>query len=335
MASQSDARASSRRPTLAVVCPFFDEEEAVVPLYERLRAVLDGELAGFAARLLFIDDGSTDGTLARLQQLARADPRVRVLALARNFGHQAALSAGLDHARADAIVLMDSDLQHPPEVIPEMVARWREGAEVVCGVRLQTAGSSPLKQLTSRAFYGIFNFLSEVPLVPGAADFTLLSRAAARVLRRMPERHRFLRGMIAWTGLRASQVSYTAPARVAGHSKYTLSRMVALALDAICSFTVRPIRLAMNVGLAVAVLGLVYLAYAVAKALFLGDVVPGWASILSTEIILGGINLFFLGLIGEYVARGYQEIKARPIYVLAPRRRRAAAERQASPPKPE
>jgi dolichol-phosphate mannosyltransferase len=329
MASQPQERATAGKPRLAVVCSFFDEEAAVDPFYARLRAVLAGELSHVEARLVFVDDGSTDATRARLERLAEDDPRIRVLALSRNFGQQAALSAGLDVARGDAVVLMDSDLQHPPEVLPAMVARWLEGHAVVSAVRRDTADSSLLKRLSSRAFYRLFNLLSDVPLVPGAADFTLLSREAARVLRRMPERHRFLRGMVAWTGFEAASVPYVAPARVAGRSKYGLRRMAALALDAVCSFTVRPIRVAAKVGLTVAGLGLVYLAYAVVRALLYGDVVPGWASILCTVIILGGMNLFFLGVVGEYVARVYQEVKSRPIYVLAPRRRRGRPGRAA------
>lgn len=322
MTTATAAPQPDRIPRVAIVCPFYDEEEVVESLHERLSSVFATELAGYEARFVFVDDGSQDATLARLEALAEADPRIRVVALARNFGHQAALSAGLEVARGDAVVLMDSDLQHPPELLPALVARWRDGHPVVCAVRQETADASPLKRFTSAGFYRLFNLLSDVPLVAGAADFTLLSRRAARVVRRLPERHRFLRGLVAWTGLKTAYVAYTAPPRVSGRSKYTSRRMTSLALDAIFSFSVRPIRLAAKAGLIVSALGFAYLAYVLVRALVQGDVVRGWASILSTVIILGGLNLFFTGILGEYVARAYQELKARPVYVLAPRRRR-------------
>ena len=256
MASQPQERTAAGKPRLAVVCPFFDEEATVDAFYARLRAVLAGELAHVEARLVFVDDGSTDATLARLESLAEEDPRIRVLALSRNFGHQAALSAGLDVARgATRSCFMDSDLQHPPELLPAMVARWLEGHPVVSAVRQETADGSPLER---PHVAGVLPALQPPERRPARARrgrlHAALARGGAR-LRRMPERHRFLRGMVAWTGFPAASVPYVAPARAAGRSKYTLLRRVGLALDAICSFTVRPIRVAMKVGLAVAGLG--------------------------------------------------------------------------------
>lgn len=319
-----------KRPLISVVCPFFNEEATVERLYARLREVLDAEQPPVDCRMLFIDDGSRDRTLERLDAVAAADPRVRVYALSRNFGHQAALSAGLDLARGDALVLMDADLQHPPELIREMLRKWREGFAVVAGLRQETADATWLKRATSNAFYRLFNLLSDVPIVPGVADFTLLSREAYRALRRLPERHRFLRGMIAWLGFPTAYVPYVAPPRTEGESKYSFRRMTSLAVDALVSFSVRPIRMAAKLGLTVAALGFLYLCYVVWRHLFLGDTVAGWPSILSTVIILGGLQLFFIGLIGEYIARSFEELKGRPLYVLKRRPRAASVAAAAS-----
>jgi dolichol-phosphate mannosyltransferase len=313
---------------VSIVCPCFNEEPVIDQFYQELRRVLDQECPPLKYQIYFIDDGSQDATLEHLNSLAERDPGVRVYSLSRNFGHQIALSAGIDVARGDALVLMDSDLQHPPQLLPLMIQKWQEGFQVVSALRQQTAGASWLKSVTSDGFYTLFNFLSEVPLVPGVADFTLLSREAYLALRRMPERHRFLRGMISWMGFRRACVPYVAPPRRAGLSKYTWRRMLSLAADALCSFTARPIRLATRFGLLVALLGFCYLGYILLHALLFQDAVPGWASILSTVIILGGVQLFFIGLIGGYVARIFEEAKARPLYFFKqiphrPRRRPA------------
>jgi polyisoprenyl-phosphate glycosyltransferase len=237
--------------------------------------------------------------------------------LSRNFGHQVALSAGIDTAESDAAILMDSDLQHPPELIPKMLdSCFRGGFDVVSAVRRCTRGAGFLKRITSQGFYWLFNHLSETRVEPGAADFCLLSRRAYRALRSMPERHRFLRGMVAWIGFRRSFLEYEAAERFGGRSKYSLTRMVRLAADAVFSFTTKPVRLATRLGLATVACGLVYLVYTVARAIFWRDTVPGWASLIGIVLILGGAQLAFVGLLGEYISRVFEEVKSRPLYLF-------------------
>ena len=301
------------RKRLCVVCPCYNEEEAIRQFYARLKEVLV-TLDGIDHSIHFVDDGSTDGTLAELNKIADCDPDVAVYSLSRNFGHQVALSAGLDTADGDAVVMMDSDLQHPPEVIPELVDKWLAGSDVVSAVRSSTDDSSLLKRLTSRGFYWLINRCSDTPIIPNAADFGLLSRRAHRALCVMPERHRFLRGMVSWIGFPRAIVEYAAAARVAGHSKYTPRKMINLALNAGFSFSTAPIKLASRAGALVVTLGFVYLAYIIGRHLLLGDLVLGWGSLMCTMLVLGGLQLVFIGLIGEYVARVFEETKRRPLY---------------------
>lgn len=319
-----------KKKRICVVCPCFHEEEGIQAFHAKLKEVLTRDCQEFAHRIIFVDDGSRDATLQRIQELAEQDPCVRAYSLARNFGHQIALSAGLDAARGDAVIVMDSDLQHPPEVIPELLQKWQEGSDVVLAVREQTEGASLFKRISSDGFYTVFNLLSDVKLTPGAADFCLLSRKAHRALCQMPERRRFLRGMIAWMGFKPARVSYVASERFAGESKYSLRRMLKLALDATISFSARPMRLALKAGALCVVAGLGYLAYILGRYLFLGDLVEGWASILGTIIVLGGAQLLSIGLIGEYLAHVFEEVKGRPLYVLKYRSKKARPAQQLS-----
>jgi dolichol-phosphate mannosyltransferase len=300
---------------LCVVAPCYDEEQVVAAFHGRLKAVLTS-LSDLDHRIVFVDDGSRDGTLERLGELAESDERVQVLALSRNFGHQAALSAGLAVAKGDAVVFLDSDLQHPPELITDMVERWRDGHDVVSAVRRRTADAPLLKNLGSRLFYWLIRRLSDTPIVPGAADYCLLSRRAHGALLRMPERHRFLRGMVSWIGFPRALVHYDAAARPAGASKSDLRRMFRLAVDAVFSFSVTPIRLMIRFGVVITLLGFSYLGYVLLRAVLLDDLVQGWGSLISVVLILGGLQLLFMGMIGEYLARVFEEVKQRPLYVL-------------------
>lgn len=300
---------------LCIVAPCFNEEELVERFHDALTAVLD-RLDAVSSRIVYVDDGSTDGTLTRLNRIALRDPRVLVYALSRNFGHQIALSAGLDVAEGDVIVMMDSDLQHPAQVIPKLLDAWRAGYDVVQAVRHDTADASFFKRATAGGFYWLFNKLSDMPIVPGACDFCLLSRAAHDALRSMPERHRFLRGMVVWIGFPRTQVPFDAPPRQAGESKYTPVKMVGLAVAALMSFSAAPMRLAMRLGWMLIVCGAAYLAYVVFRYFYVDDLVRGWGSVIATVIILGGTQLLFFGLIGEYVARVFEESKHRPLYVF-------------------
>jgi len=318
-----DAANPAGRPTLTIVAPCYNEAAGIETFYRQVREVLDA-MPRIAGRILFVDDGSTDETLAKLDVIAARDPGVEVYSLSRNFGHQVALSAGLDVARGDAVLMMDSDLQHPPSLIPELVRRWQSGFDVVSAVRNTTSGASVVKRGTAAAFYWLINRLSDVDIVPGAADFCLLSRRAHEALVAMPERHRFLRGMVSWIGFSRARVPFDAPERPAGTSKYTLLKMMGLAIDALLSFSAAPMRIASRMGLLLVLPGLAYLVYVVYRYL-MGHTVPGWGSTVSVLLILGGTQLVFIGLIGEYLSRIFEETKQRPLYVFKQRPADAAA----------
>lgn len=303
------------RPLLSIVTPCFNESEVIQLFYRELKPVLE-TLTGIDHEIVLVDDGSVDDTLDQLNKLAAEDRAVRVVSLSRNFGHQIALTAGLDFARGDAVVMMDSDLQHPPSSIPELVARWREGYDIVSAVRSNTQGASWLKDFTSNGFYTLFNMLSSTRVPKGAADFCLLSRRVYETIRGMPERHRLLRGMVSWTGYRRILVPYECAERVAGESKYSLSKMVGLALDAVFSFSAQPLKLAFKIGILMAIAGFAYLAWNVISGLLNDNLVPGYASLIGVTVMLGGCQLAFIGLIGEYLSRVFEEVKGRPVYLV-------------------
>jgi dolichol-phosphate mannosyltransferase len=303
------------RQLLSVVTPCYNESEVVHLFYNEVKPVLD-TLLDLDYEIIFVDDGSTDDTLMHLNDIASRDETVRVCSLSRNFGHQIALTAGLDFARGDAIILMDSDLQHPPSSIPELVAKWREGYEIVSAVRDNSQGASWLKDFTSNGFYFIFNLLSPTHVPKGAADFSLLSRRVCDTLKNMPERHRLLRGLVSWTGFKRALVPYICAERVAGQSKYSMAKMVGLALDAVFSFSAQPLKLAFRLGLLMAFLGFSYLFWTVSSGLIHGNLVPGYASLIGVTVTLGGFQLAFIGLIGEYLARVFEEVKGRPMYLV-------------------
>ena len=300
---------------LSVVCPCYNESEVLGLFYSELKSVLDS-LSDYAHEIIFVDDGSTDETSVLLDQLAEQDRTVRVRILSRNFGHQLALTAGLDIAKGDAVIMMDSDLQHPPALIPEMIQKWREGFDVISAVRSSSAGTSKMKDLSSKAFYQIVNMLSSTHITPNAADFCLLSRYVLSVLAGMRERHRFLRGMISWIGFRRAFIPYEASIRAAGRSKYTFFKMTALAMDAVFSFSATPLKLATRFGLIITFSGFIYLSWILGRFFFLDDLVAGWGSLICVTLILGGSQLVFIGLIGQYIARVFDEVKGRPMYIV-------------------
>lgn len=302
-------------PLLSVVVPCYNESAVVEQFHSVLAPVLR-DIEGLRWEVLYVDDGSSDDTLAKLNALAEHDPAVRVASLSRNFGHQIALTAGLDLADGDAVVMMDSDLQHPPALLRELVRHWRDGYDVVSAIRESTAGESWFKGFTSRGFYRLLNLLSRTQVPNGAADFCLLSRRVCDALRDMPERHRFLRGLVSWVGFPRKLVPYQAAQRAAGHTKYSMVKMVTLALDAVFSFSAEPLRLALRCGLLVAFLGFVYLAWTLIHGWLLNGLVPGYASLIGVTMILGGGQLVFIGLIGQYLARVFEQVKGRPVYLL-------------------
>jgi polyisoprenyl-phosphate glycosyltransferase len=299
--------------SLSVVVPVYNEADNLRPLYEAVTGQLDR--LGLPYELIFVNDGSHDPSLALLRRLSAQDPRVKVVSLSRNFGHQSSISAGMDHAAGEAVIVMDADLQHPPELIPEMVARWREGYQVVYTVREDSHDAGLFKRWTSSTFYKCINAVSEVSIVPGAADFRLMDRAVVDCLVAMPERSRFLRGMVSWVGFRQIGLPYVAQPRHAGSSKYSIRKMLSLAVQGLTSFSSLPLRFSAYIGFIAAVSGIPYAIWAVYAKLFTDQAVPGWASLMVAVLFLGGVQLMSIGIIGEYVGRVYTEVKGRPLYI--------------------
>lgn len=298
---------------LSVVIPVYNEQGNV----RLLHAALTRQLARLDVdyELIFVDDGSRDASLATLRELHEMDPHVKVIGLSRNFGHQNALTAGLEHSIGDAVIAMDADMQHPPEMIPEMVARWREGYQVVYTIRQDGHEGSAFKRWTSRSFYRLINWITDTPIVPGAADFRLVDRAVVDCLNSMQERSRFLRGLVSWVGFRQVGIPFTVRPRHDGRSKYSLRKMLALAFNGITSFSALPLRLATYVGFCAAFAGLPYALWTIYARLFTDLAVPGWASVTTIVLFMGGVQLVCLGIIGEYLGRVYDEVKGRPLYV--------------------
>lgn len=303
--------ASRSLELLSVVAPVLNEEQSIAEFHRQICAALDG----LPFELILVDDGSTDRTPELMEGLATSDPRVKMISLSRNFGHQAALTAGLDHAQGDAVVMMDSDLQDPPELIPQMLDHWRDGSDVVYAVRHARAGETRIKLATSRWFYRLFSRLAQVDLEQNAGDFRLLDRAALDALSSMRERSRFLRGMTVWVGFNQTAIPYKRAPRHAGSTKFSTGRMLRFSLDAISSFSNLPLQMATALGFvfsAIAFLGVpITLALKVA-----GAFVPGITSVLLIVLFLGGIQLITVGIIGEYLGRVYDEVKGRPLYIV-------------------
>lgn len=305
---------------LSVVVPCYNEEAVIRETHRRLTGVLS-RVEGADFEIIYVDDGSRDRTPQLLRDLQVSDGRARVIRLSRNFGHQVAVTAGLEHARGDAVAVIDADLQDPPEVILEMVARWREGAHVAYGERAERAGETRFKLWTAKTFYRLLNRLSPVRIPADAGDFRLMDRRVVDALLSMPERDRFLRGMVAWVGFRQEPVRYARAPRFAGHSKYPLLKMLRFATDGIISFSFTPLRLAVWTGFFTIAMAFAGIVYAVALR-FLFDPshwVRGWASIFVAVLFMGGVQLVSLGIIGEYVGRIYGEVKQRPLYFVRER----------------
>ena len=309
--------------------PVYNERDTLPELYARLGAVLD-DLDG-ESEVLFVDDCSFDGSRELLLDLQRRDPRCKVIRLARNFGHQVAITAGLDFALGDAVVVMDADLQDPPEVVPELVARWREGFEVVYAVREQREGEGWLKRTTAAWFYRVQRRLASVEMPVDVGDFRLVDRKALDAFRGMRERSRYVRGMFSWIGFKQTGVSYRRPERFAGEPKYSFRRSLRLAVDGIVSFSNAPLRLALIWGFVFSFASFVVGIGAIVAKLAGAFVVPGWASIVVVVSFLGGIQLMLMGMMGLYIGRIYEEVKARPLYVV----REAYGLEAASQPRPD
>ena len=314
---------------LSVVAPVYDEEELIERFVDRACAAV----ADYEFELVLVDDGSKDGTPQVLDRIAAVDPRVRVIHLSRNFGHQAALTAGLEHAVGDVVAMIDADLQDPPELIPEMVGQWSQGADVVYAVRKQREGETAFKLATASWFYKLFDKLAQVDLEPNSGDFRLLDRRALNALLSMTERSRFLRGMTVWVGFTQTAVHYQRDARHAGETKYTVRKMLRFSLDAIASFSHLPLQLATYVGLLSASVAFIAIPVVIALRI-VGSYLPGFGSITIAILLLGGIQLIALGVIGEYVGRIYDEVKHRPLYIVREELNRPSASGHPAPGPP-
>jgi glycosyltransferase involved in cell wall biosynthesis len=304
-------------PKLSVVCPAFEEEEGLPFFHQELGRVLDSLSHAYDCEIVYVDDGSKDGTLRVLRALAGKDARVRYLSLSRNFGHQVALTAGLDHADGDVVISLDADLQHPPDLIPQLLAKWQEGYEVVLTIREEDRRLGLKKRLSSKLFYRLIRMMSDTDIRPAGSDFRLMSRRAVDALKQLRERNRFLRGMVQWLGLPTAEIAFQPHARKAGQSKYTLRRMLKLAGDGILSFSLAPLRLASLLGVLSVGFSFLFAGILAVRSLWAPDsLASGWAWVLISMHFLGGLILLALGVLGEYVGRIYEQVKDRPLYVL-------------------
>ena len=301
-------------PLLSLVVPVFNEEESIDLYLDTVPPLMERD--GFRFEIVFVNDGSRDNTLAHLLDRAALDRRLRIVNLSRNFGKEAALTAGIDHARGDVIVPMDIDLQDPPELIGPFMARWREGYDVVYGVRTQRTWDTAAKRLSANWFYRVFNSMSPVRIPENVGDFRLVDRRAVEVLRQLPERNRFMKGLFAWVGFNAVGVPYERPQRAAGSSKFNLWRLWNFALDGVVSFSTAPLRAWFYVGVVIAAISVLYALFIITRVLIFGIDTPGYASLLIAVLLMGAIQLLSLGIIGEYLGRLFLEVKGRPIYVV-------------------
>ncbi len=305
---------SLKTPFISIVVPAYNEELALGAFYDTVSAQLNS--LEIRWEMVFVNDGSKDATFDVLRSLHDKDSRVKIVHFSRNFGNQIAISAGLEHAHGDAVIVMDADLQQPPELLPEMIRLWKSGYSVVNTLRSYCQEIGWLKKTTSALFYRVMNALSDVPIIPGASDFRLMDRKVVDALIEMPERIRFLRAMVSWLGFRQIVIPFECAPRIAGTPSFSSGKLLSLAVDAITSFSTKPLRWILYLGCLTAVSGVPYMCWAIYEHLFLGNQTPGWASLIVATLFLGGVQLISLGVIGEYVGRIYGEVKKRPLYVL-------------------
>jgi dolichol-phosphate mannosyltransferase len=304
-------------PRFSVVVPLYNEEEVIAECHKRLKTVMD--TCGDSYELIFVDDGSRDSTLAMARVIAENDSNLRVLSFSRNFGHQTAITAGMDAAGGDAVVVIDADMQDPPEVIPQMIEKWREGYQVVYGLRSKRKGESFFKKATAKLFYRSLNALTDVHLPVDAGDFRLLDRAVCGALKQLPERNRYVRGLVSWVGFKQTAVEYVREERFAGTTKYPLRKMLGLAGDALTSFSYKPLKLSILLGIFISIASFAYAIVVVCQAIFTDSTVSGWATLACLTLFFNGIILIMMGIIGQYVGRIYDETKGRPLYIVAQR----------------
>jgi polyisoprenyl-phosphate glycosyltransferase len=299
---------------ISIIIPCFNEQESIPEIYSQLTSVM--QQTGEEHEIIFIDDGSTDNSIKILNEIIRTDKRVVALEFSRNFGHQAAICAGLDHADGDAVIMMDADLQHPPHIVPALIERWKEGFDIVYTIRKDSFETTFLKKYTAKFFYKLINTLAKINIPENSADFRLLDKKVVHKLKNFKEKTIFLRGLLSWVGYQKYPIHYNAAPRYAGRSKYTLWKMIKFAFDGIVSFSVFPLHIATICGFMVASFSFIYAVYAIYVKLFTNETMPGWTSVLVAVLFLGGVQLLSLGIIGEYLGRVYEESKGRPTYII-------------------
>jgi dolichol-phosphate mannosyltransferase len=299
---------------ISIVIPCFNEEEVIYETHLRLEKFLI--TIDMDKEIIYVDDGSRDSTYEKLLQLAKMHHDIRIIRFSRNFGHQMAITAGMDYASGDAIVVIDADLQDPVEIISEMVDKWKNGFDVVYGKRVRREGESQFKRISAKIFYRILFKLTDEVIPKDIGDFRLIDRKVADSLKQMPEKTRYVRGLVAWLGYNSTSVDYVREPRFAGETKYPLVKMLKLAFDGIISFSYKPLKLASFLGSTVSVASFIYLVYIIFRKYYSNDSISGWTSLMAVLLVMSGMILLVLGIIGEYLARVYEEVKARPTYVI-------------------
>lgn len=299
---------------LSIVVPVYNEQEVIEETFRRLSEVFKDYF--MKVEYIFINDGSKDNTYFKLGQIAKNNPQVRIINFARNFGHQIAITAGMDYAKGDAVVIIDADLQDPPEVIMQMVEKWQEGYEVVYGKRLQREGETLFKKITAKMYYRFLDSMTDVKLPVDVGDFRLIDRKVCDAMKCLPERSRYVRGLVSWVGFKQTSVEYKREKRFAGETKYPLKRMIKLAGDGIFSFSYKPLKLATVTGMIISAFSFIYLIVVLIQKFVKNDVASGWASSMAVSLFFNGVMLIVLGIMGEYVGRIYEEVKARPLYIV-------------------
>ncbi len=303
------------RPLLSIVIPLYNEELVIDEMHGRIAGVLD--MLDIASEVILVNDGSSDRTSALAKQICSSDARFKLISFSRNFGHQIAITAGMEKTAGRAVVVMDADLQDPPELIPDMIKKWEEGFHVVYGVRKKRKGESLFKRATAALFYRVLRLMTNADIPVDAGDFRLLDRKVVEQLKNMQERSRFLRGMIGWVGFKQCKLEYVREKRFAGETKYPLKKMAAFAVDGMLSFSRVPLRLSTLLGFVCACFSFIFIVYGlVIKYLFPAYAIPGWASIFIASLFLGGVQLICVGILGEYIGRIYEEVKKRPLYII-------------------
>ncbi|WP_342548254.1 glycosyltransferase family 2 protein [Paenibacillus sp. FSL P2-0089] len=298
----------------SIIIPMFNEEAVIQETYRRIKKVMG--ITGEPYELIFVNDGSTDNCAQMIEEYSYWDESVKLIDLSRNFGHQVAITAGMDYALGDAVVIIDADLQDPPELIPEMIAEWKQGYQVVYAKRIKRNGESLFKKWTASLFYRVLRYSTEISIPVDTGDFRLMDRRVCDELKRLPEKNRFVRGLVSWVGFRQKAIEYEREERLAGETKYPFRRMLKLSLDGITSFSYKPLKLAGVLGALLSVSGFLYLMYVLYLALFTDAAVKGWASMIGITLTFNGFVLLMLGILGEYVGRIYDESKGRPLYIV-------------------